>query len=79
MQEEKKSFKEQVLELVQGMKEDDFNFEEDAAIFNWTYDETPDLQFQMVIFAKGNTSVSEDDDDPQLEFDFGDDTSEYLH
>lgn len=78
MQEEKKSFKEQLLDLVKGMKQDDFNFDEDAAVFNWTYDETPELQFQLVIFAKGNASV-EEEDDGQLTFDFGDDAPEYLH
>lgn len=68
---EKKSFKEQLLELVEGMKKDEFNFDEDAAIFNWDYDEVPDLRFQLVIFQKGNVSDHEDDDD-QMEFDFGD-------
>ena len=77
MQEEKKSFKEQVLELVQGMKEDEFDFENDAAIFNWEYDELPELQFQMVIFAKG-TVPDDDDDDSQLAFDFGE-SPDYLH
>lgn len=78
MQEEKKSFKEQLLDLVKGMKNDDFNFDEDAAVFNWTYDETPELQFQLVIFAKGNASI-EEEDNGQLTFDFGDDAPEYLH
>lgn len=73
------SFKEQLLHLVQGMKKDDFDFENEAAVFNWTYDETPELQFQLVIFAKGNSSVDTEEEDDQLEFDFGTDNPEYLH
>lgn len=62
-----KNFKEQLLDLVDELKKQDFKFDEDVAVFKLKIDEQPDLTFELAIYSE---EASESEDGEQLEFEF---------
>lgn len=49
---------EQLVTLVSAMKKDDFKFDEQAAVFRWSYEEHPEIMFELAIY---DTSLLEGD------------------
>lgn len=44
-----KTMKEQLLELVAGLENDDFNFDENFAMLRWSYEEKPFILFELMV------------------------------
>lgn len=70
------SMHEQLVTLVKAMKDDGFNFLEQAAVFKWQYEDFDDILFELAIYDK---SLLEGSDEviPQEELESDDLTADW--
>ena len=57
---ETKTMKEQLLELINGMEEEGFDFDEESAVFQWVYEEKPFHVFTMTIDFEDQAQIAYD-------------------